>query len=91
MSENEILEKEIIPSVTIEETTLIKEIPNEEPSKTPFHEVIDFLRDIIIILVVVIFVRTYIAAPFQISGSSMEENYHDREFILVNKFSYVDI
>jgi len=86
MSENEILEKEIVPSVTTEETTPIREIPTEESSKTPFHEVID----IIIILVVVIFVRTYIAAPFQISGSSMEESYHDREFILVNKFSYED-
>lgn len=39
---------------------------------------------------VVIFVRTFVAAPFQISGSSMEESYHDGEFILVNKFSYID-
>ncbi|MFA6090685.1 MAG: signal peptidase I [Candidatus Gracilibacteria bacterium] len=90
MSENEILEKEIVSSTSTEETTPIAEIPNEEPSKTPFHEIIEFFRDIIIILVVVIFVRTYIAAPFQISGSSMEESYHDREFILVNKFSYAD-
>jgi signal peptidase I len=44
----------------------------------------------VVISVVVIFVRTFIVAPFQISGSSMEESYHDGEFILVNKFSYVD-
>ncbi len=71
------------------------EIPESLESKTEgtkinVSEIIEFFRDLVIIFIVVIFVRTFIAAPFQISGSSMEDSYHDREFILVNKFSYVD-
>lgn len=62
----------------------------EEHPKTKLQETIEFFRDLAIIFVVVIFVRSFIAAPFQISGSSMEESYHDGEFILVNKFSYAD-
>ena len=62
-----------------------------EHTKTKLQEVLEFFRDLAIILVVVIFVRTFIAAPFQISGSSMEESYHDGEFILVNKFSYARV
>ncbi len=49
-----------------------------------------FLRDICIILVVVLTVRAYLIAPFRISGSSMEESYHNGEFILVDKFSYAN-
>ena len=47
-----------------------------------------FIRDICIILGVVIFLRTYIVAPFTINGSSMESSYHSGEFILVDKISY---
>lgn len=61
---------------------------NEEPFR--LKEAIAFFRDLAIILVVVMFVRTYVASPFRISGNSMEENYHDQEFILVDKFSYAD-
>lgn len=83
MSENEIPEENIIGRD--EKSFASTEIP-----KTKIQEAIDFFRDLVIIFIVVIFVRTFIAAPFQISGSSMEESYHDGEFILVNKFSYAD-
>jgi signal peptidase I len=46
---------------------------------------------LIIILIVVMFIRTYLVAPFQISWSSMETSYHDQEFIIVNKFSYASL
>ncbi|MBP8016668.1 signal peptidase I, partial [Candidatus Gracilibacteria bacterium] len=59
--------------------------------KGKLEELIEFLRDLIIIIIVVIIIRTYFVSPFQISGSSMEKNYHDKEFILVNKFSYAEI
>lgn len=90
------LENTPIPEETpvslVQKTT---EIPESLESKTEgtkinVSEIIEFFRDLVIIFIVVIFVRTFIAAPFQISGSSMEDSYHDREFILVNKFSYVD-
>lgn len=90
MPENEI-QTENTPFI-VPETKEVSDsnVPGDEPVKTRLQETIDFFRDIIIIFVVVIFVRTFIVAPFQISGSSMEESYHDGEFILVNKFSYAD-
>ena len=92
MSENEIKTEENTPVPIVLEMT---EIPNslehiDEQPKTKLQEVIEFFRDLVIIFAVVIFVRSFIVAPFQISGSSMEESYHDSEFILVNKFSYAD-
>lgn len=73
--------------------------PTDNPETRPkeseteaFHlkEAVAFFRDLAIILIVVMFVREYVASPFQISGNSMEESYHDKEFILVDKFSYAD-
>lgn len=55
-----------------------------------FSEFINFLRDFVIILIIVFFMRSFIVTPFQINGQSMEASYHDKEFILVDKFSYLD-
>ena len=55
-----------------------------------FSEFITFLRDFVIILIIVFFIRTFVITPFQINGASMEASYHDKEFILVDKFSYLD-
>ncbi len=61
-----------------------------EEVNTTFSEFIKFLRDFVIILLIVFFIRTFIITPFQINGASMEASYHDKEFILVDKFSYLD-
>lgn len=53
-------------------------------------EAISFFRDVIIILIIVIIMRAFIITPFRINGSSMEDSYHDREYILVDKFSYLN-
>jgi hypothetical protein len=37
------------------------------PAKSKTQEFIEFFRDLIIILIVVMFIRTYLVAPFQIS------------------------
>ena len=54
-------------------------------------EVFDFLKDLIIIWIIVILIRTFLAEPFQISGQSMADSYYDKEFIIVDRFSYLDI
>ena len=61
----------------------------EETNKT-FQIFISFFRDLVIILTIVIIIRTVLVTPFRINGSSMESNYHDKEYILVDKFSYLD-
>lgn len=55
------------------------------------REFITFFRDLIIILIIVLFVRGFLVTPFRINGSSMESNYHDKEYILVDKFSYTNL
>ena len=52
-------------------------------------EVYDFFKDLSIIIVIVLLIRTFIAMPFQINGQSMYETYYDKEFIIVDRFSYL--
>ena len=54
-------------------------------------DVIDFFKDLIIIVLVVLFIRTFFAMPFQISGQSMYDSYYDKQFIIVDRFSYLYI
>lgn len=70
-------------------TSKISESDIEEVNGT-FSEYISFFRDFIIILVVVILIRIFIVTPFQINGQSMESSYHNKEFILVDKLSYLN-
>ncbi len=58
------------------------------PTSNLKQELIDFLKDIVIIVLVVLFIRTFLFVPFQINGSSMNESYYDSEFIIVDKLSY---
>lgn len=51
-------------------------------------EVLDFFKDLVIIIIVVFIIRTFIAMPFQINGQSMYPSYYDREFIIVDRLSY---
>ncbi len=72
---------------------------NQEPSfietdlekvNSTFSESIIFFRDFVVILLIVFFIRSFLITPFQINGQSMESSYHNKEFILVDKFSYLD-
>lgn len=51
-------------------------------------EIIDFVKDIIVILIIVFVIRTFFILPFQINGQSMYQSYYDGEFIIVDRFSY---
>lgn len=59
-------------------------------SNNTLREFISFLRDLIIIFIIVILIRSFIVTPFRINGSSMETSYHDKEYIIVDKFSYLN-
>ncbi len=58
---------------------------NKEMTK---KEIISFLKDLLIIWVIVFVIRTFFILPFQINGQSMYESYYDGEFIIVDRFSY---
>ncbi|MDD3793494.1 MAG: signal peptidase I [Candidatus Gracilibacteria bacterium] len=62
---------------------------NENNEESQHSEILDFFKDLIIIVIIVVVVRSYIAMPFQISGQSMYSSYYDREFIIVDRISYI--
>ena len=61
-----------------------------QDSNRTLQEFIAFLRDLVIIFLIVITIRVFIVTPFRINGSSMETSYHDKEYIIVDKFSYLN-
>jgi signal peptidase I len=69
------------------------EFETEELDETTstFHEFITFFRDLIVILLIVILIRIFLITPFRINGTSMEESYHEKEYILVDKLSYLNL
>lgn len=67
------------------------QITNTQEKDSTFKEIYIFFRDIIIIILIVLFVRRFLILPFQISGQSMSESYTDRQFIIVDRLSYQDI
>lgn len=52
-------------------------------------EIIDFLKDLWVIIVIIVFIRSFIGMPFQISGQSMADSYYNKEFIVVDRLSYI--
>ncbi len=52
------------------------------------NEILDFFKDLIVIVVIVLVIRTFLAMPFQISWQSMYSSYYDKEFIIVDRLSY---
>lgn len=52
------------------------------------NEVLDFLKDLVIIVAIVLFVTKFIGMNFQINGQSMYDAYYDKEFIVVDRLSY---
>jgi len=57
----------------------------EENSLT--KEIIDFFKDLVIIVVIVKIVTIFLVSIFIINGQSMYSSYYDKEFILVDRFS----
>lgn len=62
----------------------------EEISKkmTLREEIIDFLKFLIILLLVYFLIKNYIAQPFLVKGQSMENNFHDGDYVVVDVLSY---
>ena len=48
----------------------------------------ELARIVVIAFVVMIGFRFFVAEPFIVSGSSMVPNFHNREYLVVNKMSY---
>ncbi len=61
------------------------ELPPKENSENPFWEI---LRFTLIAIIVVLPIRWYIAQPFIVSGASMEQTFHNNEYLIVDQLTY---
>ena len=73
--------------------------PEQENNKTEETKKNSFLKEgllfiketftiVIICLVIVVAVRHYLIQPFFVNGKSMEPNFYDGEYLIVDEFSY---
>ena len=64
----------------------------EQPKAGFVREVSEFiwetLKVVIVALVIILPIRYFLVQPFFVKGSSMVPNFHDQEYILVDKWSY---
>ncbi|MBX4191754.1 MAG: signal peptidase I [Candidatus Doudnabacteria bacterium] len=48
----------------------------------------DFLKIVLIALVIIVPIRYYIFKPYVVSGSSMEPNFHNGQYLIVDELTY---
>jgi len=58
---------------------------NVEKTENPVWEVV---KVVIISVAIVLPIRTWIAQPFMVAGASMEPNFHEGEYLIVDELSY---
>jgi len=56
--------------------------------KNFFLAVFDLLKIVIIALLILLPIRYFIFQPFFVKGASMEPNFYDREYLIVDELSY---
>jgi len=61
----------------------------QESVKEAFKEFVwETVKIIIISLIIIIPIRYYVIQPFYVSGASMEPNFHDHEYLIIDEISY---
>ncbi len=54
-----------------------------------WYHLLDVVFNIVVIVAIVAGIRTFLVSPFQVEGSSMVDTLIDKEYIIINKFSYL--
>jgi signal peptidase I len=52
------------------------------------NEIWEGIKSLVPIIIIVLFIRTFIAQPFIVSGESMYPTFHDKEYLIVDELSY---
>ncbi len=71
-----------------QEDNKIEKTQNNSFLKEGFLFIKETFTIVIICLVIVVGVRHYLIQPFFVNGKSMEPNFHDGEYLIVDEFSY---
>ncbi|KKT28581.1 MAG: Signal peptidase I [Candidatus Giovannonibacteria bacterium GW2011_GWC2_44_9] len=48
----------------------------------------EFIKVVVISVAIVLPIRAYVAQPFIVSGASMEPNFHDGEYLIIDELTY---
>ncbi len=70
-------------SYSTSDTDVTTDVATQEP-----HPLLEIIRFSIIALIIVVPVRLFIAQPFIVSGASMENTFHNGEYLIVDQLSY---
>ncbi len=66
--------------------------PKKDANRSSLGSVAAFIWDLVKILVVALAIiipfRTFVAEPFVVSGSSMVPNFHDKDYLIIDRISY---
>jgi len=64
------------------------EIQHKSAAKQVGEFLLEITRIILISLAIIIPIRYYLIQPFYVKGASMEPNFHDHEYLLIDEISY---
>ncbi len=84
--ENEIVEEEFLEDFSEEEIEV--DIPKDKSEKSVAYEILMFIRDLAIMLIIFGLFTTFIADRTSVIGDSMEPNIHNGDYFILNKISY---
>lgn len=56
--------------------------------KNFFSFVLELLKVVVISLAIIIPIRYFLIQPFYVKGASMEPNFHDHEYLIIDEISY---
>ncbi|HYE22274.1 MAG TPA: signal peptidase I [Verrucomicrobiae bacterium] len=59
-----------------------------QEAKSSLLFIFDFLKVIVVALLIILPIRYYIFQPFVVSGSSMEPNFSDGQYLIIDEISY---
>ncbi len=64
----------------------LREEKSEKPGK--FSYFFELIKVVIWALIIIIPIRTFLFQPFFVQGASMEPNFHDGEYLIINELGY---
>lgn len=70
--------------------SLHEESPEITESNNTVKAIVEVLKDVVAVLFTLFCIHFFFVAAFRVDGRSMENTYRGGEFILVNRFSYLD-
>ena len=88
------VEKE--PIIKEESEEIIQEISSEEPPilkknfwKSALSFGLEIFKTVIISLAIILPIRYFVIQPFMVDGASMEPNFSDKQYLVINEISSI--